>query len=82
MQIHYAKDDPFKSGEAIEAFCASVKEKQGSVTYYEYDGAGHLFTDKSLPGEYDEANTRELWKRVIQFCSDVGGSAAVLEKER
>lgn len=31
-------------------------------------GAGHLFTDPSLPDEYDEQAAALLWQRVLAFC--------------
>ena len=71
VQIHYAQNDPFRFKGAVEAFSAHIKEQQGTVEFYEYSGAGHLFTDKSLADEYDEANTQELWKRVLQFCQTI-----------
>ena len=30
-------------------------------------GAGHLFTDRSLPAEYDQASSELLWQRVEEF---------------
>ena len=71
VQIHYAKDDPFRFRGAVEAFSAHVKEQQGTVEFYEYHGTGHLFTDRSLVNEYNETNTRELWNHVLRFCSDI-----------
>ncbi len=71
VQIHYAQNDPFRFKGAAEAFSAHITEQQGTVEFYEYSGAGHLFTDKSLADEYDEANTQELWKRVLQFCQTI-----------
>lgn len=71
VQIHYAKDDPFRFKGAVEAFSALVKERQGTVEFFEYSGSGHLFTDKSLADEYDETNTSELWNHVLRFCSVV-----------
>jgi dienelactone hydrolase len=34
-----------------------------------YPGAGHLFTDASLPKEYDVQATTLLWSRVLPFCA-------------
>lgn len=32
-------------------------------------GSGHLFTDPSLPAEYDERSAELLWSRVLPFCA-------------
>ena len=34
-------------------------------------GAGHLFTDPSLPGEYDAQASELLWQRVEAFLRDL-----------
>lgn len=72
VQIHYAKDDPFKLQGAVESFSAFVKKHEATVEFIEYSGSGHLFTDKSLTTEYDEANTRAFWNHVLRFCSNIG----------
>ena len=36
---------------------------------FDYAGTGHLFTDPSLPDEYDEQAAELLWSRVKAFCA-------------
>ena len=49
--------------EAIEAAGAPV-------AVFDYPGAGHLFTDPSLPEEHDPAAAELLWQRVLAFCAE------------
>lgn len=67
-QVHYAADDPFRNQSWVDAVCGQVRTAGGSVTTFDYPGAGHLFTDPSLPAEYDPAATELLWSRVLPFC--------------
>jgi len=67
-QIHYSQHDPFRSQEWIEAVTADVRAAGASIEIFDYPGSGHLFTDPSLPQEYDEPATELLWQRVLAFC--------------
>ncbi len=71
VQIHYALGDPFRSQEGIDAFVAQVKASGARLETYDYDGAGHLFTDASLPEEYDAGAASLLWKRALAFCDSL-----------
>ena len=69
VQIHYAADDPFRSDEWLESMIGSVRSSGAPLEVYtEYPGAGHLFTDSTLP-EYDETNTELFWERVLAFLT-------------
>jgi len=39
----------------------------GRVETFDYPGTGHLFTDPSLPAEYDPGATELLWQRALAF---------------
>jgi hypothetical protein len=39
-------------------------------------GSGHLFTDASLPDEYDAASAALLFDRVLEFCAAHGPDTA------
>lgn len=39
-----------------------------SAQVFDYPGSGHLFTDPSIPGEYDEQAAALLWHRALAFC--------------
>ncbi|WDR03080.1 dienelactone hydrolase family protein [Devosia algicola] len=71
-QIHYAIDDPFRDQNGIDAVAKSIRAAGASVDIFNYPGRGHLFTDRSLPDEYDAKNTEILWQRVIDFCASSG----------
>ncbi len=68
-QIHYTLDDPFRRQEAIDAVAGSVRAAGGPLEIFDYPGKGHLFTDSSLPDEYDAGAAATLWERVLGFCS-------------
>jgi len=67
-QIHYTVDDPFRQDEWVQTLAGSVAAAGGPVERFDYPGAGHLFTDASLPGEYDRESAELLWQRVYAFC--------------
>lgn len=71
-QIHYTREDPFRRQEAIDSVISQVESAGGRVDVFDYPGAGHLFTDASLPAEYDGDAAELLWSRVLPFCADLG----------
>ncbi len=70
VQVHYALDDPNRRQEWIDSLVGSVKAAGAPVEAFDYPGRGHLFTDASLPDEYDPSSAELLWKRVLAFCAD------------
>lgn len=68
-QIHYTTDDPFRRQTSIDALTSSVRERAPLDVYDDYPGSGHLFTDRSLPGEYSEVAAALFWTRVRAFCA-------------
>jgi len=71
-QIHYTTEDPFRNQTWIDAVAGQVTKAGSSVEVFDYPGNGHLFTDESLPEEYDEQAAELLWSRVLPFCSTGG----------
>ncbi|MDR7301126.1 dienelactone hydrolase family protein [Haloactinomyces albus] len=71
-QIHYTRDDPFRRQNFIDAVVEEVQAAEADVAVFDYLGAGHLFTDSSLPTEFDAASAELLWQRVLDFCDDLG----------
>jgi dienelactone hydrolase len=67
-QVHYAVDDPFRNQRWVDAVVASVEAAGAPVEVFDYPGSGHLFTDPSLPGEYNATAADLLWTRVLEFC--------------
>ena len=67
VQVHYTADDPFREQEMLDGFAREVMAAGAPFSLHEYPGAGHLFTDATLPAEYDAGSTRLLWERVEAF---------------
>lgn len=76
-QIHYALDDALRNQEWIDAVAERVRAASASVELFDYEGRGHLFTDPSLPDEYDAAAAETLYERVLAFCAEPVGGAPV-----
>ncbi|MBB3084864.1 dienelactone hydrolase family protein [Geodermatophilus sabuli] len=71
VQIHHGERDPFRHQEWLDAFVAEVRSGGGEVELVEYPVAGHLFTDPSLPAEFDATAAEALWERALAFCDRV-----------
>ncbi len=71
-QIHYMTDDPFRHPGWAEDLAASIRAAGALVETFEYAGDGHLFTDPSLPDDYDADAAGLLWSRALAFCSALG----------
>ena len=71
-QIHYSDHDPFRSQEWTDALLTDIRAAGASIDVFDYPGSGHLFTDPSLPKEYDEPAAALLWERALAFCRAVG----------
>jgi dienelactone hydrolase len=67
-QIHYTTGDPFRGQEQVDAVAASVRSAGAPAEFFDYPGAGHLFTDASLVGEYQPAEAALLWQHVLAFA--------------
>lgn len=71
VQVHYAVADPFREQDELDSFAASVQASGAAFTLLEYAGSGHLFTDPTLPQEYDETAAELLWQHVAAFLADL-----------
>jgi dienelactone hydrolase len=74
-QIHYTVEDPFRLQAAVDSVAAAIRAAAGAVEVFDYPGDGHLFTDASLPAEYDADNAQLFWQRVLEFCAAPGRDA-------
>ncbi|MGY2003899.1 dienelactone hydrolase family protein [Blastococcus sp. SYSU DS1024] len=76
-QLHYTEGDPFRRQEWIDSVVADARRAGVEIEVHDHPGTGHLFTDPSLPAEYDAAATEVLWARALDFCARVAapGSA-------
>jgi dienelactone hydrolase len=68
-QIHYSVGDPRRRQEWIDEVVAEIETAGATVECFDYPGNGHLFTDASLPDEYDADSSALLWERVLEFCA-------------
>jgi dienelactone hydrolase len=72
VQLHYSADDPYRNQEWVAGYLDEVRASGSELeTYLDYPIAGHLFTDASLPGEYDEASASLLFSRSLEFLQKV-----------
>jgi dienelactone hydrolase len=65
VQVHFMRGDPYREQAEIDGMAADMRAAGARFELFEYDGGGHLFTDPSLPAEYDVAATELLWSRVL-----------------
>jgi dienelactone hydrolase len=74
VQLHVAAGDPLRNREWDEEFLAGAAHVPAEV--FEYPVPGHLFTDASLPAEFDAAATELLWSRTLDFCARIAPQPA------
>lgn len=68
-QIHYSATDPFLNREWLERAVTSIRNSGASLeTFLDYSG-GHLFTDPTLPDEYNPTSAELLFERLRAFCA-------------
>jgi dienelactone hydrolase len=70
-QSHQKVDDPFRDPVEEQA-SADVEAAGGTLELFDYPGSGHLFTDPTLPGEFDAEATELMWSRVLPFVAARG----------
>jgi len=75
VQLHNADRDPLRNQEWIDAVVTDARRSGASVEVFDYPAGGHLFTDASLPDEYDGSASDLLWQRALAFCAAVGAQS-------
>lgn len=70
-QIHYTINDPKRHEGWAEELAASIVSAGARADVFAYPGDGHLFTDPTLPDEYDPALTARMWERVDAFLAEL-----------
>ena len=70
-QLHNAEGDPLRHQEWIDSVVGDARQAGAAVEAFDYPVNGHLFTDPSLPDEYDASATELLWERAVAFCAAV-----------
>ena len=73
VQLHYAVGDPRRRPEWVAALTEEVAASGERLEVVDHPGTGHLFTDPSLPAEYDPRATEALWRDALAFCARVAG---------
>jgi dienelactone hydrolase len=71
-QTHSTRDDPWREQEEIDQTVRDVEAGGGSIEVFDYPGSGHLFTDPTLPDEYDPLATETFWSRALPFARACG----------
>ena len=71
-QTHSTLDDPWREQDMIDQAVLEVQAAGATLEVFDYPGAGHLFTDPSLPAEFDPVGTELLWSRVLPFVRTLG----------
>jgi dienelactone hydrolase len=71
-QTHATLDDPWREQDMIDQAVLEVQAAGGALEVFDYPGSGHLFTDPSLPAEYDPVGTELLWSRVLPLVRACG----------
>lgn len=68
VQLHYGAGDPLRVEEWIADFTRSVRDSGAPLDLQlDYPCSGHLFTDPSLPQDYDAGCAEDLHERVTAF---------------
>jgi dienelactone hydrolase len=74
LQLHLADPDPFEPAEDVAAWRSAAARSGISADIFTYPGAGHLYTDASLP-DYDAKATDLTWNRVLTFLDTIDAQA-------
>jgi dienelactone hydrolase len=71
-QAHQTLGDPFREDGIAEQSVREITAAGGTIEVFDYPGSGHLFTDPTLPAEYDAGATELMWSRVLPFVAAAG----------
>ncbi|MGT2424767.1 dienelactone hydrolase family protein [Amnibacterium kyonggiense] len=74
LQVHLADGDPLVNAFQIDELVGDARAAGASATRFDYLNSGHLFTDPSLPDEYDGAATALAWHRITDFIDTTARS--------
>jgi dienelactone hydrolase len=69
VQTHSTLEDPWREQEEIDNAVRDVEAGGGTIEVFDYPGSGHLFSDESLPAEYDAEAAELMWSRVLPFVA-------------
>jgi dienelactone hydrolase len=71
-QTHSTLADPWREQAELDQTVRDVEAGGGTIEVFDYPGSGHLFTDSTLPAEYDPGATETFWSRVLPFVRACG----------
>ena len=71
-QTHSTLADPWREQEELDQTVRDVEAGGGTIEVFDYPGSGHLFTDPTLPDEYDPVITETFWSRALPFVRSCG----------
>ena len=71
-QAHSTLADPWRDQEELDQTVRDVEAGSGTIEVFDYPGSGHLFTDPTLPDEYDPVITETFWSRALPFVRACG----------
>jgi dienelactone hydrolase len=71
-QTHSTLDDPWREQDEIDQAVHDVEAGGASIEVFDYPGSGHLFSDPTLPDEYDAEATELFWSRALPFVRSCG----------
>jgi dienelactone hydrolase len=74
VQSHSTLGDPWREQKEIDEAIRDVEAGGGTIEVFDYPGSGHLFTDPTLPDEYDADTTELFWSRALPFVAACGAS--------
>ena len=71
-QTHSTLADPWREQDELDQAVRDIEAAGGTIEVFDYPGSGHLFTDPSLPAEYDPVVTETFWSRALPFIGACG----------
>ena len=74
MQLHIADPDVYQAPAEVAAWQQDVSDAGAAVQVFRYPGAGHLFTDPSLP-DHDTQFASLAWERSLSFLSELSAES-------
>ncbi len=69
-QLHVGEHDDFWPPEELRRWQMAAELAGMAAELHIYPGAGHFYTDASLP-DYDAQATEETWSRALRFLGEV-----------
>ncbi|MFG1796752.1 dienelactone hydrolase family protein [Nocardia sp. NPDC049149] len=70
VQLHISASDRFAPAEQLTAWQARARRHGAAATVHTYSGAGHFYTDDTLP-DFDRLATDLTWQHATQFLTDL-----------